>query len=137
MNERYMGKQVNVRMSKSGSLLGIGIRMEGDERMGAGRGNNIGKQALHVNITELCQDTFYTFTYTLIHSLSMLLVCVPPTPTPTHSLLELPGTWGLIKGLFFLLPRAEWLQQTLIIAIKCKDNVDLSSRGFSFMFFSS
>lgn len=45
-----MGKQVNVRMSKSGSLLGllgIGIRMEGDERMRAGRGNNIGKQALH------------------------------------------------------------------------------------------
>lgn len=57
MNERYMGKQVNVRMSKSGSLLGllgIGIRMEGDERMRAGRGNNIGKQALHDNITELC-----------------------------------------------------------------------------------
>ncbi len=78
-----MGKQVNVRMSKSGSLLGlsgIGIRMEGDERMGAGRGNNIEKQALHDNITELCQDTFYTFTYTLIHSFNMLLCVYPPPP---------------------------------------------------------
>lgn len=45
-----MGKQVSVRRSKSGSLLGLlgfGIRMEEDERVGASRGNNIGKQALH------------------------------------------------------------------------------------------
>ncbi len=112
MNERYMGKQVNVRMSKSGSLLGlsgIGIRMEGDERMGAGRGNNIEKQALHDNITELCQDTFYTFTYTLIHSFSMLLCVYPPPPPPP--LLELPDTWGLIKGFIFSSPQG-WMIAT-------------------------